>query len=231
MAQDNTKSKVQGEIIKASLMAFANQGNLYDASETLLKEGLGLQLWVNNARNPSERLRNPCLNQQKVDKALNTINYYMPMDGISMKSLKKWKTIVGPVPGRYKQIYIYACEAKERMNRDDISRLTSLFNQLHQAQNCPALVLIRDGQYLHFSTCQRSENEKDQSVDNLGKGIILYKIDYKKPRKGHIQILEKLKKDLKSCSTFEEMFLKFQKSLSIDIVSDNFFKEYTKIFR
>ena len=231
MSQENTKSKVQGEIIKASLMAFANQGNLYDASETFLKEGLGLQLWVNNARNPSERLRNPCLNQQKVDKALNTINYYMPMDGISMKSLKKWKTIVGPVPGRYKQIYIYACEAKERMNRDDISRLTSLFNQLHQAQNCPALVLIRDGQYLHFSTCQRSENEKDQSVDNLGKCIILYKIDYKKPRKGHIQILEKLKKDLKSCSTFEEMFLKFQKSLSIDIVSDNFFKEYTKIFR
>ena len=232
MEKENTKSKVQGEIIKTSLMAYANQENLYDASETFLKDGLGLKLWANNARTPSkERLYNPCLNQQKVEKAWNTITCIMPMDGISIKSLKKWKTIEGPVPGRYEQIYVYACEAKERMNRDDISRLTSLFNQLHQTQNCPALVLIRDGQYLHFSTCQRSENEKDESVDNLGKCIILYKIDFKKPRKGHIQILEKLKKDLKSCSTFEEMFQKFQKSLSIDIVSDNFFKEYTKIFR
>ena len=232
MAQENTKSKVQGEIIKASLMAFANQENLYDASETFLKDGLGLKLWANNPRTPSEkRLYNPCLNQQKVEKAWNTITCIMPMEGISAMNLKNGRFINGPVPGKHKQIYVYACEAKYRMNRDDISRLTSLFNQLHQAQNCPALVLIRDGQYLHFSTCQRSENEKDESVDNLGKCIILYKIDYKKPRKGHIQILEKLKKDLKSCSTFEEMFLKFQKSLSIDIVSDNFFKEYTKIFR
>ena len=231
MENDNTKSKVQGEIIKASLMSFANQENLYDASEIFLEEGLCLKLWANNARTHSERLQNPCLNQQKAAKARDTITCIMPMDGISMKSLKKWRTIVGPVPGRYKQIYVYACEAKERMIRDDISKLTSLFNQLHQAENCPALVLIRDGQYLHFSTCQRSENEKDESVDNLGKCIILYKINYKEPRKGHIQILEKLKKDLKGCSTFEEMFQKFQKSLSIDIVSDNFFKEYTKIFR
>lgn len=213
-------------------MAYANQENLYDASETFLKDGLGLKLWANNPRTPSEnRLYNPCLNQQKVEKAWNTITCIMPMEGISVMSLKNGKSIKGPVPGRHKQIYVYACEAKGRMNRDDISRLASLFNQLHQAQNCPALVLIRDGQYLHISTCQRSENEKDFSVDNLGKCIILYKIDYKKPRKGHVQILEKLKKDLKGCSTFEEMFQKFQKSLSIDIVSDNFFKEYTKIFK
>ena len=230
-------SKTRGMSIESALMAFAEEANLYNGAKTFLEQGLGIALWSNNPGTPqNDYFESVGYTPQYLTKALRKIECIMPMENISRNTLKGKKGDDDSLIDRYDRIKVYACEAKERFDRDDITKLTRAFNRtnsvtddFNNTKNLPVLVLIRQNDYIHISTCQRSfKTDTKDTIDD--KAVILYKIDYHKPRLGHLQILETMKKEIKGCCTFEELFQKILKSLSIDIVSDNFFKGYTKIF-
>lgn len=231
-------SKTRGMSIESALKAFAEEPNLYNAAKTFWEQGLGIALWSNNPGAPQddyfERIG---YTPQYLNKASRKIKSIMPMENISRSTLKGKKGDDDSLIDRYDRIKVYACEAKEKFDRDDITKLTRAFNRtnsvtddFNNTKNLPVLVLVRQKDYIHISTCQRSfKTDTKDAIDD--KAVILYKIDYHKPRLGHLQILETMKKEIKGCYTFEELFQKILKSLSIDIVSDNFFKGYTKIFK
>lgn len=234
-AKKAKKAKIMS--IEESLKAFAEEKNLYYAAKSFLTEGLGIKLWVNSPDTPqNEYFKLKGYSPKYLDKPLNNIECIMPMENISDETFKK-KGGDDDTLDRYDNIMVYACEANKRFDRDDVAKLTRAFNrtnsvtdEFNNTSNYPVIVLIRQGQYLHISTCQRSyKNDVKDKVED--RAVILYKIDYSNPRLGHLQILEKMKKEIKGCKTYESLFQKFLKSLSIDIVSDNFFKGYTKIFK
>lgn len=231
-------SKTNGMSIESALKAFAEEKNLYNASKTFLEQGLGIALWSYNPGTPqTEYFEDNGYTPQYLNKALRKIECIMPMENISRNSLKGKKGDDDSLIDRYDRIKVYACEAKDKFDRDDITKLTRAFNRtnsvtddFNNTKNLPVLVLVRQKNYIHISTCQRSfKTDTKDAIDD--KAVILYKIDFNKPRLGHLQILETMKKEIKGCYTFEELFQKILKSLSIDIVSDNFFKGYTKIFK
>ena len=237
MEKDNTKSKVLGDIIKSSLMAFTEESNLYNAAKSFLENGLGISLYANNPGTPrNDYFESIGFTHQYVRQALEKIECIMPMEKISRNTFKKRKGEPDIPAGRYDGIMVYACEANDRLDRDDISKLTRAFNRansisddFNNTNNYPVIVLIRQGRFLHISTCQRLYKSDTQDIVE-DKAVILYKIEYANPRLGHLQILETLKKNIKGCENYEDLFQKILKSLSIDIVSDNFFKGYTALF-
>ena len=224
--------------MEESLKVFAEENNLYKATKSFLENGLGIQLWVNSPDTPqNDYFKLKGYSPKYLDEPLRNIECIMPMANISDKTFKK-KGVDEETPSdRYANIMVFACEANKHLDRDGVAKLTRAFNrtnsvtdEFNNTSNYPVIVLIRQGQYLHISTCQRSyKNDVKDKVED--RAVILYRVDYSNPHLGHLQILEKMKKEIKGCKTYEALFQKFLKSLSIDIVSDNFFKSYTKIFK
>ena len=219
------------------LADFSAQSGIYDASETLLKEGFGILLWNNNPDSAyNDYFRYNDADYLYVKKALEKVDIIMPLGTISQKTLKNMARCEKTSSDRYDAIEMFACEAKEGITREDIAALTKAFNRVSSAndtfkrtQNRPVVVLVREKEKLSISTCQRIEKTPNQ--DTVGNVIILHNIDCTKPRLGHLQILERMALELKKCTTFDDLFQKLLRSLSIDIVSDNFFKGYTRLFK
>lgn len=219
------------------LADYSAQRKIYDASETLLKEGFGILLWNNNPDSAyNDYFRYNDADYQYVKKALEKVDTIMPLGTISQKTFKNRDRREEPSSDRYDAIEMFACEAKEGISREDIAALTKAFNRVNSAhdslkrtQNRPVVVLIREKEKLTISTCQRSDRTPDQ--DGIGRVIILHNVDCAKPKLGHLQILEGMAKDLKGCSSFDDLYKKLLHSLDIDIVSDHFFDEYTKLFK
>ena len=219
------------------LADYSAQRKIYDASETLLKEGFGILLWNNNPDSAyNDYFRYNDADYQYVKKALEKVDTIMPLGTISQKTFKNRDRREEPSSDRYDAIEMFACEAKEGISREDIAALTKAFNRVNSAhdslkrtQNRPVVVLVREKEKLTISTCQRSDRTPDQ--DGIGRVIILHNVDCAKPKQGHLQILEGMAKDLKGCSSFDDLYKKLLHSLDIDIVSDHFFDEYTKLFK
>ena len=219
------------------LADFSAQNKIYDASETLLKDGFGILLWNNNLDTANnDYFRNHDADYMYVKKALEKIDTIMPLGTMSQKTLNNKVQQEDASSGRYEAIEMFACEAKEGITREDIAALTKAFNRVSSAddtikrtRNHPVVILVREKEKLSISTCQRSK--KTASQDTVGNVIILHNIECTKPRLGHLQILERMAQEIKNCSTFEDLFQKLLLSLSIDIVSDDFFKGYTRLFK
>ena len=240
-SKSSTSGQSKNKQFENILNEFIKDEKIYYATETFLKNGFGIITLPNNPNcAENDYFRNNDTDYQYVNKALEKVRCIMPMGYISRDTLKtKRKGEIASsivVPQRYDTIKVFACEAKENIARDDIAALVRAFNrissandEIYQTKNRPVIVLIRHGQKLSISTCERSHRTSDH--DNIGKAIILHHIDCERPLKGHLQILANMAKEIKKCNTFDEMFEKFMKSLSIDIVSDNFFNGYTKLFK
>lgn len=232
-------SKSKGLSMTDSLKAFANEENIIAATKFFLLNGLGIELWDRGNSN-SESVKDYFQKRLQVVpqyllNILDKIDTFIPTEYISKKILKIKQTEESK-KGRYGFLKLFVCEAKERLTRDDISKLTLAFNRQNSTQkrnsdNCPVIMVIRDHDYIHISTCPRSYKEEKKDKDIVGdNAAIFYKISYNKPLLGHLQLLENMKKEIKGCDTFETLFHKILESLSINIVSDNFFNEYKSIY-
>lgn len=224
-----------------ALNDFRLEENLFKASVSFLEEGLGIFTF---ARNPGRSADNFFdeneLHHQYVTKARDQITKIYPIETVSRSNLKKKKGVSEQMLNlldRYDTIRVFACEAKEGISRESIAALTRAFNRIYsykdenygETANQPVIVLFRQGSKLSIATCNRTQ--KTASQDFIGEVIVLHGIDCEKPKKGHLQILEDMADSIKKCYTFEELFQNLLKSLSIDIVSDDFFADYTKQFK
>ncbi len=220
---------------------FRNNENLFHAAVSFLEKGLGI---ITSAKNPGRSANNFFKERelvlQYVTKALDEIEAIYPIEEVSRTTLKRKRGAARDtqvIPERYKTIKVFACEAKAGISRSSIAALTKGFNRLFtfndetyfDTANLPVIVLFRHGNKLSISTCDRTYKSDNQ--DHIGEVIVLHDIDCEDPKKGHLQILEGMKKKIQNSYTYEELFQNLLKSLSIDIVSDNFFTEYTKLFK
>lgn len=223
-----------------ALNDFAKEDKLFYAAEAFLKDALGIIVRYNSVDyTDNNYLKNHGYNTQNVKKALENIESIKRLGFIARETLKKRKNTADDdqnIIDRYDQILVFACEARDGITRRDIAALTLAFNRLHASNdktynttNRPVIILVRQGKKLSISTCERKS--KSPSQDYIGEAIVLHDIDCENIKKGHLQILEGMTKKIQKCSTYEELFENLLKSLSIDIVSDNFFAGYTKLFK
>ena len=237
MYKSPRSSKSKNLSMTDSLKAFADEDNIINATSSFLKNGLGIELWDRGKNEPDKdyfqnRIK---IIPQYLQNVLKKIETIIPTEYISKKILKPKKNDESPKE-RYEFLKLFVCEAKENLTRDDISKLTVAFNRQNSTnkrncENCPVIVVIRDHEYIHISTCPRSYKEANADKDIVGdNAVFFYKISYEKPGKGHLQLLENMKKEIKGCDTFETLFHKILNSLSINIVSNNFFDEYKSIY-
>lgn len=238
-------SKSKGLSMADSLKAFANEDNIIKATEFFFSNGLGIDLWnrgnteleeKEQAKEKEDYFKNRLqVVPQYLLNILGKIETIITTEFISKKILKTQQTEES-TKGRYRFLKLFVCEAKERLTRDDISKLTIAFNRQNSIRkrnndNCPVIVVIRDHDYIHISTCPRSYKEENRDKDVVGdNAAMFYKISYNKPLLGHLQLLENMKKEVKGCDTLETLFHKILDSLSINIVSNNFFSEYKGIY-
>ena len=229
--KQSTKSGGKG--FEELLRAFLEKPSLYYATEAFLKEGFGIITSSNNPDEPdNDYFRDKDFEFQYVRKALGKVSGIYPVGAVSRKSFKKG---VQPSNERYDRILVYSLQGAD-LTRDDISSLTRAFNRINSVNdreynrhNRPVMVIVRQGRTLSLSTCERTP-ESDRE-DRIGNAVVLYGIDCERPRQGHLQILAGMEMGLKKCASFDDLFLKLIKSLSIDLVSENFFIGYTKLFK
>lgn len=224
------------ETITPQLKSFAEERKLYYATEAFLRESFGVVIRSNNPDCPdNDYFLSKESDFMYVKTALENISTIFPIGNISTESLKKKKT-GGNTENRYDTIKVFACEAKDSLCREDISALTRAFNRIdsvidndNNRKNRPVIVLFRQNNMLSISTCERIA--KNEGQDTIGRVLIMHNIDCEKPRQGHIQILKSIADGLKKCFSFDELYETLIKCLSIDIVSDNFFKGYRNLFK
>ena len=216
----------------------ASDDNFYTAAKAFLEEGLGIKVDANNRGIPQNGYfdRNAFYHNY-INSVRPKIETIMPMEDILSETLKKSKKDDTNI-GRYAKIKIFSCVANQKLEREEIANLTRAFNRINsennpseQRRNFPVIVLVHENNYLHIATCQRTPLKDRDNQDSIGKSVVLYKIDMKKPLPGHLQILEGMKKSIKNCVTFDALFKKILDSLSIDIMGDKFFKGYKAIYK
>ena len=222
------------------LYDFWKNDDLFDASVSFLREGLGIVTYTGNLRrSANDFFRENDLEYQYVKKALGEVKAIFLVDKVARETFgnNMGATDVGRDADRYDGIRVFSCEAKGEISRNSIAALTKAFNRFYSVKdenypetaNHPVVVLFRHGKKLSIATCSREP--KTACQDSIGEVIILDCIDCERPLKGHLQILGDMVNKIENCSTFEELYQALLKSLSTDIVSDNFFEKYIKFYK
>ncbi len=128
--------------------------------------------------------------------------------------------------GRYDGMFVFACDAKEdaTLTRTAASALTRAFNHIASAN--PVILLIRQGELLSISTCERmaySQEWRQGEGERLGKVAILRDINCANPHRGHLDILETLRS--KECTSFEELYNHWMETFSTELLTRKFYNE------
>lgn len=139
--------------------------------------------------------------------------------------------------GRYNSILVYACLIKADVvfPRSMAVALTRAFNRVasrsgHFREDIPVIVLMLQRDLLTIASCERS-SRLDNEGDKIGKVTMLRNINCRDLHPGHRQILERIANDVTGFISYEDLYSKWLKSFSIDIISEKFFKEYKSIYK
>lgn len=128
--------------------------------------------------------------------------------------------------GKYDGMFIFACDVKDNANltRTIASALTRAFNRIASAN--PVILIIRQGNLLSLSTCERmnyTQEWRQGSGEKLGKVTILRNINCEQPHRGHLDILETLGD--KAYPTFEELYKHWVEVFSSELLTKKFYNE------
>lgn len=137
---------------------------------------------------------------------------------------------------RYDSMLIFACEIKQhaQFTRTLAVALTRAFNRIstkafNSNYDLPVIVIMKQGALLSIATCERSAR-KDGTGDKVGKVTILRNMNCDSLHAGHRQILEGIANDVKGSKNFDQLYERWLKSFSIDVISDKFFEKYKSIY-
>lgn len=153
---------------------------------------------------------------QYLQEAIDTIAYLYDLGCVNDSSLGGTSLTESP---RYEQMNIFAFDAKPQANitRTIVSSLTRAFNRI---ADDPVILIIRQGNYITLSTCDRKKGAKDEV---MGKVTMLRNINCTNPHRGHIDILESLGK--KTCNTFEELYKHWMEVFSNELLTKKFYND------
>ena len=207
------------------LSTFVNHDeDLFSAATSFMQDGLNIWLTNRNRHDLKEYFKNAITTASQRSAYARILSIYEL--GETRKKGKD-NTASEWLESKYDYIRVLVCDANCDLQRSDIVALTLALS--HDREENPLLLLLKKGKYLSLSVCERKLRRN--SEESLGKVIILHEIDCGNPSKGHVQILEGLAKNAKKSHTVEDLFKSILSSLSIDTVSDNFFKGYTELFK
>ena len=136
---------------------------------------------------------------------------------------------------KYVSLSIFACEIKPESNftRGHAVALTRAFNRISTEVNSgydmPVIVMMKQGDLLTLATCEHS-NRLDGKGEKVGKVTMLRNMNCSNLHPGHRQTLDRIAKEVSGSKTFEELYKKWLKSFSIDVISDDFFREYKDVY-
>lgn len=128
--------------------------------------------------------------------------------------------------GKYDGMFIFACDAKQdaKLTRSTAAALTRAFNRIAAAN--PVILVIRQGNLLSLSTCERmryTQEWRNGSGEKLGKVTLLRNINCLHPHRGHVDILESLGD--KAYPTFEELYKHWMEVFSSELLTKKFYSE------
>ena len=128
--------------------------------------------------------------------------------------------------GKYDGMFVFACDAKEGANitRSQASALTRAFNMIASAN--PVILIIRQGNLLSLSTCERTvytQSWRQGMGEKVGKVSLLRNINCMSPHRGHIDILNSLSE--KTFNTFEELYNHWMEVFSSELLTKKFYRE------
>lgn len=138
--------------------------------------------------------------------------------------------------GKYDSMQIFACEIKPNayFPRSKAVALTRAFNRIstwniNRNYDMPVIVVMRQGEYVSLATCERTDRH-DGYGEKVGKVTILRNMYSPNLHPGHRQNLERIANEVHGSETFAELYGKWLKSFSIEILCDDFFKQYKEIY-
>lgn len=226
---------MKANTIKETLRLFTEK-SIVDASAALL-ERLGINYTTVLKDVPlDEYFKENDFLFQYVEKANEALDHIWHIGDIEDSSFPESSVKPDGNSAQYYTMSVFACEVKPTavFSRSLAVALTRAFNRVSSksvnfSDDLPVIVLMLQNGMLSIATCERSRRLDDRG-ERVGKVTLLRNIDCHRPHPGHRQILERIADEVKGCHTFEELHSKWAKSFSIDILSDNFFKEYKEIY-
>jgi len=132
---------------------------------------------------------------------------------------------------KYEGMFVFACEAKKDANltRTAAATLTRAFNRVAIAN--PVILVIRQGDMLSLSTCERMEYTQEWrrgTGEKLGKVSILRNVNCADAHRGHCDILAGL--DCSDCTSFDKLYEKWMEVFSNELLTKKFYGELSDWF-
>ena len=198
--------------------------SLVDASLAFFEElGIKVLPYTSEPIQLDEFIENP---RQYATKHLDDIKniYYVgtvaesSFDGSSDKAVE-----LKNIKERYEGLFIFAIEMKEgtHMTRSDMADLTRAYNRASLA--APVILLIKNGIFLSFCICERTEYKRLQEGEKIGKVTILRDLNLEHPHRGHLQILNSIEGG--KCHSFEELYEHLMSVFSSELLTRQFYTE------
>lgn len=166
--------------------------------------------------------------------ALNNIKDTFYIGAVNDQTLKgeKSETSINDVinqtisKGSHDGMMVFACDVKvgRTITRASAASLTRAFNKISCAS--PVVLIIRQGNLLSLSTCERMEYNQEWlrcRGEKLGRVAMLRDIDCRNPHRGHIDILRTIGE--KQYTSFDKMYVHWMEVFSSELLTKQFYSE------
>ncbi len=123
----------------------------------------------------------------------------------------------------YDGILVFGVELNiDNPTRSQLSEISRAFNR--EYHYTPVIIIFKYGNKLSFSNTQRQEYKIAKEGEKAGKVSILRDVDIDHPHRGHIDILESMKKTSK-VKSYETLYQHWQEVFDVSILNKAFYKE------
>lgn len=144
--------------------------------------------------------------------------------GIDDNIFKDKKTQIELKTERYEGLLIFAISLNiSNPTRTNLSVISRIFNR--KFEYTPVVILFKYDDKLSLSNTQRQEYKQHwRDGEKVGKVSILRDIEISHPHRGHLDILESMRLDLK-INTYESLYQFWQKVFDVSLLNKKFYEE------
>ena len=131
----------------------------------------------------------------------------------------------GKINADYNGLMVFAVKLDDSYSpaRGRIAELTRAFNRA--SKNIPVVLLLKYGNLLSFSTCERTKYKQDwREGEKIGKISLLKDINIDSPHTGHLRILYDLKIE-PNVTDFNALYKQWQAVFDVQLLNKKFYQE------
>ena len=215
-------------------LSFFNTKNLFEASYHFFNQILAVpttQAITKQKLSLKDILRDDVYKSREPFTWVTETYFIGTIDEAAFENGKGKTTLNEAKDTKYESILLFSLkiESEKMRTKGQLAELTRALNR--SSLDKPVIVLFKYGDYLTYSTSERTKYQrKHLQGEKIGKVSLLKDIFLPKPHAGHERILFEMTVNPLETTNYTELYEKWQKVFDLQILNKAFYKELLLVF-